>query len=583
VLGSRDGLRVWLEGKEVLADGEGRGLKGGHAVPHKIAIDLKKGDNRLLVKVPSKRFASAAFSFACAGDAPPPEYELQEFVFDVEMANSPKPQRGRTRNRPMMLTAWDANALPFRQMLSMNDNNSGYSQPDPTGFDIESFEVEGPVWPPPSHARIVGTPPADGGETAHAREILARFMRRAWRRPIDKAELDALVAVYERHRAGMEFVAAVRESLVAVLTSPNFIFLVEPAAEGSATVALTDHELATRLSYFLWGTMPDEKLSRLADSGTLRDPSVLRRTVAEMLQDERVANFVRHFTLQWLKLDTVEKIAVDQGIYGGYRPDLVTDMVEETLHVVREVLDKNLPVTTLLDADFTFLNPRLAGHYGIPFPDDAKRAAGRFARVSLCDQPNRGGLMTHASVLLAGSDGRHSSPVRRGVWVLDRLLASPPPEPPPNVPVLNAASPNMANLTLKQKLIAHLNSPACASCHEKIDPFGVAFEHYDAVGKWHETSKRLGKVVEPVDAKTRLHDGTEFEGIPGLRTYLLTQKKDLFMEGVARYALCYALGRQLEFSDRPAVEKLTRTYGQEGGTLSALIQGIVASDLFQRK
>lgn len=327
---SQEGIRGWLNGTQVLAEGEGRSVQK----PHKVAVDLRKGENQLLVKVHAKANPATLFRFACEGVAPPPEYELQEFVFDVEMANCPKPRRG-TRNRPLMVTAWDANDLPFRRMLSMNDNNSGYSQPDPTGFDIESFEVEGPVtdpWPPTSHARIFGAPPADGDETVHAREILFRFMRRAWRRPIAKAELGAMVQLYEGQRAGLGFVAAVRETLVAVLTSPSFIFLVEPAAE-SKPVPLTDHELATRLSYFLWSTMPDEKLSGLADSGMLRNPAVLRRTVAEMLRDARVANFVRHFTLQWLKLDTVEKVAVDNGIYQGYQPDLATDMVEETVEM----------------------------------------------------------------------------------------------------------------------------------------------------------------------------------------------------------------------------------------------------------
>ncbi len=582
-LGCRDGVKVWINGNEVLSSSKGHDQKA------KFAVNLNKGDNQLLVKIHNLGRDGLMY-FKCDAVDPPPDFESQEFTLDVEMATCPKqetkgsdePAGGR---RHLYIGAWDANDIPFQSMLNLSSNSSAEDLPDPKGFIIESLEAAGPIvdpWPPKSHSQIFIPSPNSGNEKVYAREILAQFMRRAWRRPIAKAELDEMAAQYETNRADLEFVAAIRETLVAVLSSPNFIFLIEPTAD-TKSVALTDHELATRLSYFLWSTMPDETLSRLADSGKLRDPAVLRRTVSDMLSHGRAKNFVKHFTLQWLKLDLLEKTSVDPKVFHGYESRLTRDMVQETLCFFEEVLRKDMSVLTLIDADFTFLTRRLAKHYGIPFPKEATRTLGQYVRVSLRDEPHRGGLLTHGSVLLAGSDGKYSHPVRRGAWVLDRLLARPPPEPPPNVPALDAASPNSEKLTLKQKLALHLSSSACASCHEKFDPFGVTFEHYDAVGIWHETRKLVGSTVETVDAIAQLQDGTTLDGVPGLKKYLLSEKRDVFVEGFVRYLLSYALGRSLEYSDRPTVEQLTRQFGKDAYKISALIQALATSDLFQRK
>ncbi|MGI9430120.1 MAG: DUF1592 domain-containing protein [Bythopirellula sp.] len=532
--------------------------------------------------------------------------ESQEFVFDVQMADYPKPVYAVHKGAKvhLLVQAWDANQIRFEQTFGMYKGI-----PTSRNFVIESLEVEGPIveqWPPNSHTRVFIPSANSANEEVYAREVISHFMRRAWRRPITKGELAESLAQYQAGRDDLEFVPAIRETLVSVLTSPNFLFLAESARDAKTKVPLADHELATRLSYFLWSTMPDENLSRLADSGQLRDSKLLGGTVTTMIKDDRAKNFVEHFALQWLSLDLVESVAVHPEYYPDYDLRITQDMRQETLLLFEEILKKNLSILNFIDADFTYLNRRLAKHYGIPFPPNEELG---FVRVSLRDVQHRGGVLTHGSVHLAGSNGEDSHAIRRGAWVLDRLLASPPPTPPADVPQLDSSNPELANLSLKQQLALHVKNEACARCHKKIDPFGVAFEHYDATGAWRgakivlvsteknganvsSNRKKLKKnkpkppakhSTVPVDATTQLHDGTVIDGIPGLKTYLLTKKKDQFVEGFVRRLLAYALGRSLELGDRPTVERLTAQFHKDGYKLSNLIESIVVSDLFQNK
>lgn len=374
---------------------------------------------------------------------------------------------------------------------------------------------------------------------------------------------------------------SLRETLSVVLSSPRFLGLPASRPRG-AKEKLTAHELASRLSYFLWSTMPDEQLLQLAAEGKLHEPAELSAHVRRMIQDRRAWPFIEQFTEQWLELDRLQRVAVSADSYPGFDDQLATAMRLETIHFFAEVLRRDRSIFQFLDSDFTCVNNVLAAHYGIPGVADPT-----FRSVKLDPSLHRGGVLTHAGILTGLSDGKDGHPIKRGVWLLKNLLDDPPPPPPPNVPELNREQPELKNLTIPQALAVHRNSAACVSCHKKIDPWGIAFEEYDAVGNWQRDGRgailREKRTQQPIDSKTELPGGTKISGLRQLRVELIRSKSDDFRRAVVRKLMAYALGRRLFPADVTSADALVPALRDNEDRLSHLVELIVASEPFQSK
>jgi len=449
---------------------------------------------------------------------------------------------------------------------------------------VESVEFENPyfeTWPPATHNRVL-FPNKDLKEPEYAREVIRRFATHAYRGPVTVAELDRLVKHWETARKDAETLEdSLKETLAVVLSSPRFLALPASRSTG-AKEKLTDHELASRLSYFLWSTMPDGALLRMADESKLRDPSVRAAQIRRMIKDPKAGQFVEQFPEQWLELDRLQRVVVSKERYPGIDETLLAAMRLETIHFFAEVLREDMSIFQFIASDFTFLNDRLAAHYGIAGVDGSK-----FRKVQLDKDHHRGGLLTHASVLTGNSDGIDGHPIKRGMWLLKNLLDDTPPPPPPNVPELNRESPKLKNLTIPQALAAHRDNVSCVGCHRKIDPFGLAFEEYDAVGNWQRNGigadLRKRRTNNPIDAKVELPSGAKVDGLSELRDELIRSRADDFRRAMLRKVIAYALGRSLTLLDMEAADALVPALRERGDRLISLIELIVGSEPFQSK
>lgn len=435
---------------------------------------------------------------------------------------------------------------------------------------LHHVEVVAPfveVWPPASHARIL--PPRQRGQRdrAYLREVLGSFMGRAWRRPPTKAEVGRMVALHRKLEPSCEsFEEATLEVLSVCLASPNFLYVTQPAEDG----ALVGHELAMRLSLFLWCSVPDDELLQLGAAGELHQPEVLRTQVARMLEDPRAARLPEVFVHQWLDLGLMENLSIDKKVHRDFDGPLREALVAEPVAFFAELLERDASVLELIHSDFTMANERLANYYGL------KGVAGNALRpVPLDPKGRRGGLLGQAGPLAMNSDGKDSHPLKRGIWVLENLLDDPPPPPPPAVPEIDLADPEIAKMTLKERLEDHRNDPACMSCHAKIDPWGIAFEHFDATGNWRD--EVAGR---PVDAVSVLVDGHELDGLDGLKAFLLAERQDQFVRALTHKLTTFALGRPMGFGDRAAVDGIAAATRRGGDGLATMIEAIVTSELF---
>ena len=460
--------------------------------------------------------------------------------------------------------------------------------PDFPKIIVESVEFVAPVfqqWPPKHHTDILAADDNSksderSDERSYVQQAVSRFMARAYRRPVLAGEVKQTMRFFDAVRPlcdSME--SAVRETLAMVLISPEFLYLSEPS---TTKRKLTDFELASRLSYFLWSTMPDEELLGLAKHGKLSNAKLLASQTSRLLNDERSWSFVEQFTDQWLDLSGVDRIAVNPEFYPKFKHTLKPELRRETEHFFAEVLSQNLSALELIQTDFTMLNQPLAEHYGIAGP-----LGTAFQRVALTDKRRQGGLLSHGSVLLANSTGEDSHAIKRGVWIRERLLDDPPAPPPPNVPDLNKKNGDVANLSLRDQLIQHRENAACANCHKDIDPWGLAMEDFDGVGLFRESVKRRGtkksKQTFPVNAATVLPSGVEIDGLEELKSYLKQHKQSEFARALTVKLLTYALGRTLEFTDDPLVDELTQGFIESDYKLQTLIRLIVQSESFRSK
>ncbi len=439
-------------------------------------------------------------------------------------------------------------AETLRQPYDARFNVHRHPRLSPAVYEVS---ITGPYDPRGSARRFAGSDP---------KAILAPLLRRAWRRPVTDADLERILRIAGDSKD-------LEAALAAILVSHEFLFRVERAPGGR----LGDLELASRLSFFLWSSLPDEELLGLAERGLLARPETLAAQARRMLADPRARTLVTSFAAQWLHLPNLRDFVPDRRLFPDFDDNLRQAMRRETELLFEEVLREDRSVTGLLRSDHAWLNERLAKHYGIPHVYGT-----RFRRVPLDPASRRGGLLRHGSVLAVTSYATRTSPVLRGKWVLENLLGTPPPPPLPDVPALDDNTVS-AGLPGRERLRQHREKPACAVCHDRIDPVGFALENFDAVGRWRDRDAE-----RPVDASGVLPDGSAVEGVDGLEAALL-RRPDVFATALAETLLTFALGRGVTHEDGPAVRAIVRAAAADDYRFSALIEGIVKSVPFRMR
>ena len=440
-------------------------------------------------------------------------------------------------------------------------------------FIAGPFDGQRPVTSPAYQRLFVCQPASAAEEAPCARRILSTVARRAYRRPVTEADVATLLDFYQLGRSEGTFEAGIRAALERLLVDVNFLFRLEPdpdTASPARAYALSDVELASRLSFFLWSSIPDDELLTLAEQGRLREPAVLRAQVRRMLADARATVVVRNFFDQWLYLRNVDTHTPNKNLFPEFDENLRQAFRQETELFLQSQIQEDRSVLELLTADYTFVNERLARHYGIP-----DVLGSHFRRVSLAADSPRRGLLGQGSVLMVTSYADRTSVVVRGTFVLQNLLGIPPPPPPPNVPDLDETE---VTGSLRQRMEQHRSNPVCATCHSLIDPPGFALESFDGVGKFRTVDGGT-----PIDASGVLVDGTTFDGPGSFRTALLTAQKDAFLTTLTEKLVTYAVGRGVEYYDMPAVRRILREAEADDYHWSTLILAIVKSAPFQMR
>jgi hypothetical protein len=437
------------------------------------------------------------------------------------------------------------------------------------------FNVQGPGETVARAKIFTCHPTGAADEQACAEKILTNLAHHAYRRPVNADDVGQLVALYKEGAKDGGFESGIRLALQKILVSPDFLFRAEvdpPGAAPGTVYRVSDVELASRLSFFLWSTIPDGELLAVAEKGQLHEPAVLQAQVKRMLADARSGEMVKNFTGQWLFLRNIERISPDTTSFPNFDENLRQALSKETELLIQSEVQEDRSVADLLTTDYTFLNQRLAEHYGI------KGVYGNeFRRVKL-DDPNRYGLLGQASILTVTSYPNRTAPTIRGKWVLQQLLGTPPPPPPPNVPSLKNDA-TTAKLTMRQRMEAHRANPACAVCHKQMDPLGFALENFDGLGSYRVS---YGPGAPAIDASGTLPDNTPFQGPAGLRD-VLVKKKDMFIETFTEQLMTYALGRGVEEYDHAALRKITHDAAKDNQKWSSIILGIVNSTPFQMR
>lgn len=477
----------------------------------------------------------------------------------------------------------DIQRNPFRKLTTTfprrdeflhirNESNAG-GRKDPLHLLIDYVEISAPFyeqWPPKTHTDIFIDSDNKGDEEIYGREVLAQFLRRVWRRPVASQEVDQFMALFARYRPGFStFEDAMLEVLATALATPEFLYLTQKVSTEAAPsqLRISDLEFASRLSFFLWSSIPDDELLELAEQGKLREPAVLTAQIDRLLADRRARRFSQNFVQQWLGLDGLDSVVHVTDA------SLKEAMQEEPIAFFDEVLSHDRSIMNFIHSDFAMVNERLASHYRI-----AGVHGPHFRSVPVEPQMHRGGLLTGGAILAMNSDGKDSHPLKRGVWMLERILHDPPPPPPPNVPEVDLTDPEILKMTLKERIADHRNKPACISCHSRIDPWGIAFENYDALGAYRTQISN-----KPVDATSELFNKQTLAGIDGLKRYLLADRQDQFARAMVHKMTAYALGRPLSFGDHADIDGLTATFRKRGDRLGDLVHLVITSDIFNSK
>ena len=465
----------------------------------------------------------------------------------------------------------------------------GVLQPPQTGFGrttneyyhgnpaVEIVSIGGPYGAPgmgdsPSRRKVFVCRPKDAAsEEPCARKILSTLAARAYRRPVTDSDVQTLLGFYKAGQAEGGFEAGVQRGLERILAAPSFLFRIEREPAGTpadSTYRLSDLDLASRLSFFLWSSIPDDELRDAAVRGKLNDPAALDRQVQRMLRDPRSNALVDNFASRWLELSKISGVVPDTELYPEFDENLRDAMEQETKLFVGSQMRDNRSVMELLTANYSFLNERLAAHYGI-----RNVYGSHFRRVAFTDS-TRGGLLGQSSIMTVTSYPNRTSVTMRGRWLLANLLGAPPPPPPPDIPALKDAGVEGQPRSLRERMEMHRKNPVCASCHQRMDPLGFALENFDALGKWRTVSDGA-----PIDPSASFPDGTRFEGIAGLRTLLVSHQED-FVRTLSGKLLAYAIGRGVDYHDMPAIRGIARDAAPADYSWSSVITGIVKSTPF---
>lgn len=474
-----------------------------------------------------------------------------------------------------------------RQPFEASFNRHRHPRHAPAIFEVSivgPFDPQGPGDTPSRRRILTAKPNGPDDAMACAKQILERLIRQAYRRPVTEHDMAVPLRFFERGLAADGFEAGIEAALSAVLVNPHFLFRVEadpseatdpanPAEASPGTVyRISDVELASRLSFFLWSSIPDDTLLRLAEAGRLHKPDVLKQQVLRMLADQRSQSLVTNFATQWLYLRNLDTFQPDRRLFADFDDNLRVAMRRETELLFEHVLHEDRSVLDLIRTDTTFLNERLAKHYGIP-----QVFGSEFRPVKVESQEShRGGLLRHASILAVTSYATRTSPTIRGNWVLGNLLGTPPPPPPANVPSLKEKT-EAANLTIRERLAEHRANPACASCHNLMDPVGFSLENFDAVGRW-----RVFDDGEPIDAVGALPDGRPVRSIDELEAGIVARPQ-MFVGTLTEKLLTFALGRGIELEDGPAIRKVVSGAADNQYRFSSIVEGIVTSVPFQMR
>jgi len=522
---------------------------------------------------------------------PTPDAELDQLL-----GNVPRPAKILQTFEVRAISKDDAETLevdvplmPNRERMMVAIDKGMEGQP-PAKLWVNRFNLVGPLNSfSASHRRLMAVT-ADTSPAERTREVLGRFLRKAYRRPVDPAELERSVRLVEQfidadHESeeSVQWASAIRFAMQAAICSPKFLFRVELDDRPTSLEprALDEFQLASRLSYFLWSSMPDDELLDLAEHDQLTEN--IDQQVQRMLADPKASALVENFALQWLQLKRMDIVAPDAARFSSFNPRLRAAMNRETVLFFESIMREDRSLLDLIDANYTFLNKSLADHYDISETvDDTDEPVpiefhGRdFQRVTLLDR-RRGGLITQASVLTVTSNPTRTSPVKRGRWVLEQILGTPPPPPPPDVPELEEGGEEVTGGTLRQRLERHRKDPSCANCHAKMDPIGFALENYDAIGAFRTHDGEF-----EIDATGEFADGTGFSGPADLKAILLG-KKDLFLRCLSEKMLTYAIGRGLEYHDRPTTDAIVQRLTANGYRFSVLVTEIAKSDPFRMR
>ncbi len=505
--------------------------------------------------------------------------ETRSAISDLRDANTEGRDPAKIAAATKALNEVRARAAKWKGPIRYYNPKRDHKNP-PTIF-VDWVEVSGPVltdWPPKSHKSLLFDK-EDRQDSAYVREIFARLLPRAYRRPASDAEVDGVVQLVANARSqGASFHDALRMGLARVLCSPGFLFIQEPALE-STSRKLTDYELASRLSYFLWSSMPDQELFKLAKAEDLHEPQVLMAQVDRMLNDPKSEALVQGFAGQWLEVREFGSIMPAAEYRDNYDAELEESSRLEAYAFFREVLTKDLPITNFLDSDFVMVNERLARHYGI---EDVKGS--HIRRVAIEPKHHRGGVLGMAGLMTYLSDGTRTLPVRRAAWVKTQLFGDPPGNPPPNA---GEIQPNTTGkkLTVRQRLALHRNEPTCASCHAKLDPFGVALENFDAIGMWRTKANGEGfrsRNAPELNVSGTFPNGEAFESLEDYKAGLL-KRKDPFAQNLVKQLMTYALTRPVGYADQQTVEETASTVKDNEYRLRAVIREVVRSKQFQSK
>jgi mono/diheme cytochrome c family protein len=434
------------------------------------------------------------------------------------------------------------------------------------------YKATGPGDTPSRRRIFVCHPEAGKDELPCARKILSTLERRAYRRPATETDMEEALSFFQRGRNKGSFEQGIETALRRIISGPEFVFRVEsdpPAVAPNTPYRISDLELASRLAFFLWSSIPDDQLYELAIQGKLRNPGVLEQQVRRMMADPKSQALVSSFADQWLYLRNLKGVVPDPDVFPDFDDNLRQALVRETELLFNSIVKEDRNVVDLLNADYTFVNERLARHYGIPGIN-----GDRFRRVAVIDDARKG-LLGQGSILTLTSVAIRTSPVERGKWILTNILGTPPPPPPPNVPALKEAKGR--NLTMRERMAEHRANPPCSICHKIMDPIGFALENFDAVGRW-----RVQDGDAKIDASDVVYDGTKVDGAAGLRNFLLS-RREVFVQTMTEKLLTYALGRPVEYYDMPAVRKILREASGNGDRFSSIVLGIVASPPFQMR